>query len=241
MKYSATLVLLLVLLTIVATHAQGWYGPYEEGLCHSLVAKGPHGISRTVILDALSAMTQDFGVVTKDHSQYSFRVCSNMMCGGWPVWETATCAYPFKSDNQYPLSGTYPLGQTPVATLSLDYQFGAIQFNMTQFCSGRTCRYSTITVVCDPTAKYVTQGSNFSLVWFCFYFHFQSNANTTMLVEQTSRSCLRHPPRSESNISLPLPVLSQSCLCMWPRFQLGSEADTSGPSHGSFATPTRRE
>jgi hypothetical protein len=158
MKYpkSVNLLPILVLLAIVATLVQSFsiaQYPIEQGYCHNLVAKGPHGISRTVNLDVLTSRGESFFVTTKDlHTTYNFRVCSNLMCGGWPVWLSATCEQTFQN-GEFPLGGSYPAN--PVASLSLDYKYGAIQFNTTQHCYGRTCRYSTITVVCDPAATYV--------------------------------------------------------------------------------------
>jgi hypothetical protein len=170
--------LFLVLLAVVATQAQ----PISQGDCHKLVAKGPSGYSRTVNLDVLSSMPNDFTVAYSRFAgtlEYRFRVCSNLVCGSY---KSATCEKDY-NDNIVPLGRGYDI--KPGAYLNMDYLYGAIQFNTTAACDGRTCRASTITVVCDPNAPQYVLWISKNLVF--FHLLDRPNSNGSLLFALTSQ------------------------------------------------------
>ena len=159
-----------------------------DGPCHNLVVTGPNGLRRTVNLDPLSELVDPFAI-SDEFFTYTFKVCSNVTCGGGLA---ASCEA--TRDNQgTPLSGKYPA--QPRATLTMD---GAITFQTTSYCFGRSCRYSTITVVCDPFAlcvlvfNFVESASTSFFICCCSFtvFSYQYHSDPPYLIEQQA---IQHP------------------------------------------------
>jgi hypothetical protein len=130
--------------------------PASPGLCHNLVAHGPHGETRTVNLDELSSITNEMPFMATDEGtgiQYEFGVCQNIPCTqqGTPAAGCATTPAPFS----YSL-GPYPNQMTANLTLE-GYVNGAIQLNIPQF----GFQHMLLTIICDYNA--VTPANVFAI------------------------------------------------------------------------------
>jgi hypothetical protein len=124
------------------------------GPCHQLVLKSPNGQMRIFNMDSLTSLPDPFVVGSAANDDiYAFRVCSNLQCG--PGGPSVAACHLSKHSDYYPVAGAFY--QPPNVQFLTSYKFGAVQFNLPSYCTGKGCLAANITVVCDPLALYVAQ------------------------------------------------------------------------------------